>query len=310
AASVTALVGVIGFVGLAAPAFTRLSGLRGQRQALLAAPILGGVILWLSDGIVQLLSDAGSDLVPTGAATGLLGGPLLLWLLPRLPIGERPPLPPAPVHLPRRERPWRTMLWLLLAVAGLVLACLVLGRSHAGWQLATGSLFADLLPFRLPRVAAALAAGALLGAAGTLLQRLTGNPMASPEVLGVSAGAGAGLGAVLLLATVPGPALLLTGSACGSLLALMLILAFGARSGFGPERLLLAGVAIGAACLAMMTAVLATGTAQSFTLLVWMTGSTDRLATGEALVALLGAILLILPLPFLSRWLDILPLGG
>ncbi len=39
----------------------------------------------------------------------------------------------------------------------------------------------------------------MLGAAGTMLQRLTGNPLASPEVLGVGAGAGVGLTIVFAL---------------------------------------------------------------------------------------------------------------
>ncbi len=87
AASVVALVGVIGFVGLAAPAFARISGARTPRAQLLLAPLLGALLLWLTDGLVQV---AGADALPTGAATGLIGGPLLLWLLPRLKHVQRP----------------------------------------------------------------------------------------------------------------------------------------------------------------------------------------------------------------------------
>ncbi|WP_341992812.1 Fe(3+)-hydroxamate ABC transporter permease FhuB [Azorhizobium sp. AG788] len=308
AASVTAEVGVIGFVGLAAPAFARLSGVRTQGRMLLAAPLIGGLLLWLTDGLVQLASHGLSDVIPTGAATGLLGGPLLLWLLPRLSVRQRPA--PAPTPVLRLHRPLRA---LALLTAGAILiagVALVLGRSYDGWSLATGEMFTDLLPFRAPRIAAAAAAGALLGTAGTVMQRLTGNPLAGPEVLGVSAGAGVGLAAVLLLAATPSLTLMLAGSAAGSLAAILAILAFAAWTGFGPERLLLAGIALGAMGLAFMTAVLALGDRRAFTLLVWMSGSTDRVGPSEATVAAVAAAVLIAPLPLLGRWLDILPLGG
>ena len=43
--------------------------------------------------------------------------------------------------------------------------------------------------WRGPRLLAAILAGVALGLAGTLIQRMTGNPMASPEMLGISGGA-------------------------------------------------------------------------------------------------------------------------
>src|SRR5262249_13070955 len=91
AATVTAEVGIIGFVGLAAPAFARLAGARPPRQIVLIAPIAGAVVLSIPDSVVQLAGSGFADLAPTGAATALLGGPLLLWLLPRVRSAERAP---------------------------------------------------------------------------------------------------------------------------------------------------------------------------------------------------------------------------
>lgn len=85
AASVTAEVGVIGFVGLAAPTLAREFGARTQRQLLLAAPALGALLLSITDSAVQLLGSGFNDFAPTGAATALFGGPLLLWLMRRVP---------------------------------------------------------------------------------------------------------------------------------------------------------------------------------------------------------------------------------
>ncbi|WJR69602.1 iron chelate uptake ABC transporter family permease subunit [Neorhizobium sp. CSC1952] len=83
-ASVTATVGIIGFLGLAAPAIARLCGARSTGQMMIAAPLTGAAVLFLADCLTQLLGPGFSDLAPTGAATALLGGPLLLLLLPRV----------------------------------------------------------------------------------------------------------------------------------------------------------------------------------------------------------------------------------
>ncbi len=84
------------------------------------------------------------------------------------------------------------MALLAMAAGAAILAALFIGRGPDGWNIATGELFAELLPFRAPRIVAAGAAGIMLAAAGTLMQRITANPMASPELLGVGAGSGVG----------------------------------------------------------------------------------------------------------------------
>ncbi|MDQ0468094.1 Fe(3+)-hydroxamate ABC transporter permease FhuB [Labrys wisconsinensis] len=308
AAGVTAEVGIIGFVGLAAPALARLGGARTPRQLLAWAPVHGAALLWLTDGLVQLAGPAGDDLLPTGAATGLLGGPLLLWLLPRLPVGQGLRQRLAPAVSRRLAHPRRAIAVLGLAAALLLALALSLGRDFDGWHLATGPLFAALVPFRLPHLVTAATAGALLGAAGTLMQRLTGNPAAGPEALGVSAGAGVGLAAVLVLA-VPTPAAMLAGCTAGAFAALLAGLALAARAGFGPERMLLTGLALGSLGLAVLTAVLASGEPGAFLLLVWMSGSTDNAAPEIAAAVLVAAVLLVGPAPLLARWIDILPLG-
>ena len=309
AASVTAEVGVIGFVGLAAPALAHLSGARTQRQKLIAAPLIGAVLLWITDGLVQLLAGANGERVPTGAATALLGGPLLLWLLPRLRMFEWPSLNSRPA--PSRRSPRPRLLIGVIALCGLAAVALALTVGHGpdGWSLATGSLFDRLLEWRGPRVAVAAAAGAMLAAAGMLLQRITANPLASPEILGVGTGAGVGLTAALFLVTSPGIALQLTASAAGAVLVLAAMLALSLRAGFGPERLLLAGIAMSALCSAVLTAVIATGTPQAFTLLRWLSGSTNDAGPADAWFCAAAAVLLLAALPLASRWLEILPLG-
>jgi len=307
AASVTAEIGVIGFIGLAAPTLARASGARTPRDVLIAAPLIGALLLSVTDSAVQLLGSGFADLAPTGAVTALFGGPLLIWLLPRLKAHMRPGT--NPLAQKRLHRPYWMMIGLAAAILAAGLAALMIGQGPHGWSLATGVLLSDLLPFRGPRIVAAGAAGAMLGAAGTLMQRMTGNPLAGPEILGVSAGAGVGLTVALYLAPSMAPQFLIAGLAGGALTTLIVMLLVAGRSGFGPERLLLAGLAMGALCMAIISTVLAQGDIRAFTLLVWMSGSTNNASSVEAWTGTVAAVAMILPLFMFWRWLDVLPLG-
>lgn len=310
AASVTAQVGVIGFLGLAAPHLARFCGARSTRQLLIAAPIAGAGLLFLTDCAVQLLSPGFTELAPTGAATALLGGPLLLLLLPRLHSSSalRPDSAPRPRS--NLAAPKMALAALFIGVILLMTLALSAGRSIDGWQLAFGVRFWELLPFRLPRTVVSATAGAMLAAAGFIMQRLTGNPLASPEVLGVSAGSGAGLTAALFLFAFPSPAITIIAMTIGALVAFLAMMAFSARGNFDPERLLLSGIAIGALSMAIVTVVLARGDLRGYLLLTWLSGSTNRAGSFEAWTGIISAALLIPMLPLLRRWFDVLPLGG
>ncbi|MFI1016226.1 FecCD family ABC transporter permease [Streptomyces sp. NPDC020965] len=99
---------------------------------------------------------------------------------------------------------------------------------------------------RLPRLVLALIAGACLGAAGLVLQEALRNPLAVPEMLGVSSGAALGVAAPLVLAvSIPlavQPLLAIGGAAAGGLLTLL-----AAGFGRGPTAVLLTGAAVAAA---------------------------------------------------------------
>lgn len=303
ATTVAAEVGLIAFVGLAAPTFARLSGARSSR-VLLVAPVIGAILLWLTDSLVRHVGSG--ETVPTGAATALLGAPLLLWLLPRLYLADRPSVGAKPKR--RDAGLVLTCLSALLIVS--VLAALAIGAGPHGLSLAIGPDFAELLPFRAPRAAAAAAAGAMLAAAGVVLQRLTGNPLAGPEALGVGAGAGVGLAIVLVAFGTTSLPMQTAGAALGALAALGVILAASGRGGLGAERTLLAGAGISALCLAGLNAVIATGSREAFALLAWITGATDAVGYPEAAVAVLTAVILAAPLAMTLRWLEVLPLGA
>uniref|UniRef100_UPI003100C10A Fe(3+)-hydroxamate ABC transporter permease FhuB n=1 Tax=Neorhizobium sp. EC2-8 TaxID=3129230 RepID=UPI003100C10A len=308
-ASVTATVGIIGFLGLAAPTMARFCGARTTGQVMATAPLTGAAVLFLADCLTQLLGPGFSDLAPTGATTALLGGPLLLLLLPRVRgLSTVTATVDATSRLLRK--PGSGLAFLAAALAIIFALALMLGPTDHGWSIALGALFSELLPFRLPRILAAGGAGAMLGAAGFIMQRVTGNPIASPEVLGVSSGGGAGLTVALFLFGFPSPAIMLLSMALGSLVAFLVMIAIAGRSGFAADRLLLAGTAISAFCMAIVSMVLAQGDMRSYILLTWMSGSTNRAGTFEAWTAMIALVVLTAPLFLMIRWLTILPLGA
>lgn len=305
AAGVAASVGLISFVGLAAPAFVRAAGVRRPMAVLLAAPLVGALLLSVCDGLVQLFASGTDNNFPTGAATALIGGPLLLWLLPKVrPVALSDNA--APVS---QRRSWRGLLVLFALLPLAAMLSLGVARTAHNWLILWGADFSDLWPLRWPRLVAAAASGSLLAMAGTLLQRLTANPMASPEVLGVSGGAGIGFAAVVTLFPTPGSLQLLAGAGCGALLALSASVVYASKAHLAPERLLLAGIAISSLASAFLSALLAIGDQRSWQILNWIGGSAST-ATGGQATFLLAFALAVLGLGMAcSRWLGIMPLG-
>lgn len=303
---VVSAVGVIGFIGLAAPPLAMLAGARRFSDRLIWAPVIGAALLLLTDQLVQHAAGIYADLAPTGALTALFGSPILLWLLPRLKVNAEPPAR-QPAEIARRTaRPALILACLLFALIALAAVALAVGRGLEGWNT---SDFEQFMPWRWPRMSAALAAGAMLAVAGTLLQRLTGNPMASPELLGISAGAALGL--VILIFVMPAADrwLQIGAGSIGALLALAIVLALARRSAFSPERLLLAGIALGALFDAFVVTLTATGDPRAMTVLAWLTGSTYRVGAADAITTIIAAIGLGLIIPLLARWAALLPLG-
>lgn len=307
-AFVAAEVGMVGFIGLAAPTLARALPLRTEGARLVAPMLIGAALLWLCDATVLLLADRFGEMFPTGALTGLLGAPLLLWLLHRLTGRSLPPSETAPPA--RAAHPTRRIAGLLLLTLAAAALLLLLGRGPDGWLLLEGDSLHGFLPLRLPRLVGAMAAGALLAGAGSILQRLTANPLASPEVLGVSGGAALGYAAVVFAAPAAGLVWLGLGAATGAALVLVPVLLLALRRGAAPERLLLAGLGIGAMASAVLTAMMAVGDARAWAVLNWLAGSAAGIGTDGA--ALLAALALALAglIAAMGRWLAILPLGA
>ncbi|MFQ2704356.1 Fe(3+)-hydroxamate ABC transporter permease FhuB [Aeromonas caviae] len=308
-ACVVSVVGLIGFIGLAAPAMVRLLGVRKLAQRLLWAPILGALLLAATDLLLQTLSRFWPVLIPTGAMTALLGAPLLLWLIPRLGIKQSAPKANSSLQLARHPAPSRLVGLMVLGLAAAVSASLLFGQGMDGWGWPSWLRWQAQLEWRLPRTLAAGAAGVLLALAGTLLQRVSNNPMASPELLGVSGGTFMGvIAAALLLPALPLPMMLL-GGLVGAFACLLLLVLVNRRNGFQPERILLSGIAITALFEPLQAIALANGDLRVQQLLSWMSGSTYYVTQPVALALVVLALLMLAACLLVSRWLDLMPMG-
>ncbi|HDU8492878.1 TPA: Fe(3+)-hydroxamate ABC transporter permease FhuB [Aeromonas hydrophila] len=308
-ACVVSVVGLIGFIGLAAPALVRLLGVRKLALRLLWAPVLGALLLAATDLLLQSLSRSGSVLIPTGAMTALLGAPLLLWLIPRLGIKSGTPKANAALLVARHPAPARLVGLMLMGLVLAVIASLLFGQGMDGWHWPSWLRWQAQLEWRLPRTLAAGAAGVLLALAGTLLQRVSSNPMASPELLGVSGGTFMGvIATALLLPALPLP-MMLAGGLLGAFGCLLLLLLVNRSHGFQPERLLLSGIAITALFEPLQAIALANGDLRVQQLLSWMSGSTYYVTLPLAGGLVVLALTLLAVCLLLSRWLDLLPMG-
>ncbi|WP_270688551.1 MULTISPECIES: Fe(3+)-hydroxamate ABC transporter permease FhuB [Aeromonas] len=308
-ACVVSVVGLIGFIGLAAPAMVRLLGIRQLGQRLLWAPVLGALLLAATDLLLQSVSRFWPMLIPTGAMTALLGAPLLLWLIPRLSLKSGTPKASTGLLVARHPVPTRLITLLLLGLGLAIIGSLLFGQGMHGWSWPSWLRWQAQLEWRLPRTLAAGAAGILLALAGTLLQRVSNNPMASPELLGVSGGTFMGvIATALLLPALPLPMMLL-GGLIGAFGCLLLLVLVNRKHGFQPERILLSGIAITALFEPLQAIALANGDMRVQQLLSWMSGSTYyvTLPVAYGLVAL--AVLMLAACLLISRWLDLLPMG-
>ncbi|MBO8195376.1 iron ABC transporter permease [Streptomyces oryzae] len=221
-----------------------------------------------------------------------------------------------PARVRHRRRVLLTGSCALAALLVLLAFALALGEIRLPAPVALPALFgigdpADVLvvqEFRAPRAVAAVIAGAGLGMAGVLLQRLFRNPLASPDVMGVTGGAS--FGAVVLLATGASQTLIPVGALAGGLLAAVLLGVFAWRSGVSVTRLVLTGLAVQAGLAAAVNLMVVRFPAElANSALQWTTGSVYG-RTWEEVRTAGGALVLVSAVAFLlHRRLAVLDLG-
>ncbi|WP_313811075.1 iron ABC transporter permease [Glutamicibacter sp.] len=218
----------------------------------------------------------------------------------------------------RASRTRRVALWMTLVLLAFSAAYIFLGRDRLPANEILQALSGQKVPGvsfiivsdRLPRLAVGALAGAGLGISGALFQRWLGNPLASPDVIGVGYGASAAAVFSMLVFGFTDWKVNAFALAGGLLVAAVIywLSAAGKHTG---SRLILAGLAIGAMLQALIQYLLSRAEInQAADAFRWLTGSIASSTWEQAGVlaismGVIGAVLL----PLVLRQLKLLELG-
>ena len=137
---------------------------------------------------------------------------------------------------------------------------------------------------RLPRSLVALLLGGSLALAGALLQTLTHNPLASPSLLGINSGAALAMALTSALSPAPlaGYSIAVIAACGGGLSWLLVMIAGGAlRQNWDRHRLILAGIALSALCMALTRITLLLAEDHAFGIFYWLAGGVSHVRWAE-----------------------------
>ncbi|EHZ2593112.1 Fe(3+)-hydroxamate ABC transporter permease FhuB [Vibrio parahaemolyticus] len=303
-ASITA-VGIISFIGLLTPNIARAMGARTPRDELISSMLLGAALLLITDSAAIYLSLLLEETIPSGVAAAAIGAPALIWFTrKKLTATDQLNL-----SMSQGKTALSNAAVWGIAVMGIIgiLAYSFVTHGISGIEFAIPGEFQWQL--RWPRMISAISVGVALSIAGIILQRIVYNPLASPDILGVSSGA---TFAIIITGVMVGSALAVFNwgvAFLGSLTVLMLLLIIGKRSHFNPSNFVLSGIALSALLQALVQFALAQGSGESYKILLWLTGSTYRVTSTSASVLLISVLVLLAIVLALSRWLTLISIG-
>ncbi|MBP2326830.1 iron complex transport system permease protein [Kibdelosporangium banguiense] len=324
-ATAVTVTGPIGFVGLCAPVIARfvarrVPSLSNHALLLPLSGVTGAVTVVGADVLLRLIVPADVSVsVPTGVITTMAGATVLVWLARRLrDSGPSAAVPGRGTHGTVRSRRWvvTTGVVLVVALIGAFVAALLLGERMVllgdvanWWRGTAGREVAFALDIRWPRVLAALLGGAALALAGTIVQAVCRNPLAEPALLGVTPGASIGALAVVMLLPGIGIWPVMGVATLVALATFALVYRLATGRGASSDRIVLIGIGVSQAAVAVTTLVVVTVSPWNTNLaLTWLAGSTyGRTLSQIAPVAV--CLLIALPLAYIgARTLDLVAL--
>jgi iron complex transport system permease protein len=162
---------------------------------------------------------------------------------------------------------------------------------------------------QLPRVLLCWVIGASLGVAGGVTQAVIRNPLASPDVIGVSKGASVGAAFFLVVLPTAPIAMVPVAAFVGGLIAFAGIYLFAYKRGASPVRLALTGIALGAVADSLIRFMLVKWPTDINSALVWLVGSLYGRNRTSVIEVLPWAVVLIPLILFYAHRLDVLGLG-
>jgi len=157
----------------------------------------------------------------------------------------------------------------------------LLGEHVPGASFAVGEL-------RLPRAVLSILAGLAFGLGGVSFQTMLRNPLASPDIIGISSGASAAAVFAIVVLSLDGPIVSILAVAAGLGVAL-LVYGLSFRNGVAGTRLILVGIGVSAMLESMVAYVLARAPAWNLQeAMRWLVGSVNGAQLGQALPLLAG----------------------
>ncbi|USD66047.1 Fe(3+)-hydroxamate ABC transporter permease FhuB [Vibrio sp. SCSIO 43136] len=296
-------VGVISFIGLIAPNIVRALGHKTPKAELLYSSLLGAGLLLLTDCFAQYLSSVSINIVPTGTAAALIGAPILIALVRKqLKAHDQLSLKLPESRFQFNDKTIGALLALILA--SIIVTVFIAGDS---WQLEIPNAFT--WEHRWPRMVAALSAGLALAVAGTVLQRVIYNPLASPDILGISSGASLFLVMGFLVLGTNSTSYSVPLALAGSFIVLIALLWLVRSNGYRPSIVILTGISLSALVDSLIQLVLAQGNETAYVLLIWLSGSTYQVTAKSAIILALSSISISALLLSLQRWLTLISSG-
>ncbi|WP_339261622.1 iron ABC transporter permease [Lysinibacillus sp. FSL K6-3209] len=181
-----------------------------------------------------------------------------------------------------------------------------------------GSEFDQLIiiDFRLPRIFIAAFAGIALAVAGAILQGIIKNPLASPDIIGISAGGGAAVVGFLALFSDSNHSLTVSiewlplAGFIGATVVALIVYIFAWKDGVTPNRLVLIGIAVSAFMQAITTMLMIIGPIyQASEANKWITGSVKSADWNQVQIIVPLIILLLFITVFITRQLNVQELG-
>ncbi len=302
-------VGIISFIGLISPNLARVIGARTPKQELYTSMLLGALVLVFTDTLALFFSLLVNQAIPSGVSAAIIGAPALIWFS-RAKLKTQSSLQSVlPTNNIKQARKCSKKGVFLLSFAFILVLVCSFFMQHNGESFVLDSISLFQLELRLPRVLSALFSGLGLAIAGLVLQRLVRNSLASPDILGVSSGATF----ALVFAGLFFGSSFIAGSFSiaflGSMLVLLVLLAISKKQKYSPSNLILTGIALTALIQSLVQFALAKGTQDSYSILLWLSGSTYNVDFKEAIWLGFAVIIIFAFVGFISRWLNIITFG-
>lgn len=212
------------------------------------------------------------------------------------------------------------LLILVAVLAGTVVLSLRLGAAELAMRDVLGALFAYndssyeqnvVSTLRLPRTVLGMAAGAALAVAGAAMQAVTRNPLASPAILSVNAGAAFGVVTAVSIFGLTGPSSYLWFSFAGGAVAALLVYVIGSQGagGASPAKLALAGVIVASLLSSWTTAVLLFDQQSLDVVRFWLVGSLAGRSTHVLSIAAPFQTVMVLLLVLSGSQLNVISMG-